>query len=204
MKPVTKKVIKNEFCKVLQKMLLKMFDIDVSLEKAYGIFKLCVFLPFHIATKNDAKVVLGGVGIFRTYKTNHTGTEVPKFYGSEAVTRILTKGQNLLDYVLNPQLFRDPNADPEAVAKKAPAKKAEEPKKSAKAPAKKAKAKKAPVEEVENIEVDEEIIEEESKKAPAKKAKETTKKAPSKKVEVEKELADEVEDEDFDLDDFEL
>lgn len=199
MQKVTKKVIKNEFCKTLQKCLLKMFDINVSLEVAYGIFKLCTLLPYHIATKNDAKVVLGGIGIFRTYKTNHTGTEVPKFYGSEAVTRILTKGQNLLDYILNPQLFRDPNADPEAV-KKTSVKKAEAPaKKAPKASAK--KVKEAPAEEVE---VDEEIVEDEPKKAPAKKAEKPSKKAPSKKVEVEKELAEEVEDEDFDLDDFEL
>ena len=88
MQKVSGTITKKDFVKILKKQLLRLADIDVSLENGYKIFKICTLLPYWLANKKDVKVTLGGIGVFRTYKTNHTGTEIAKYYCSENISRI--------------------------------------------------------------------------------------------------------------------
>ena len=173
-------------------------------------------LPYALAAKKDAKIVLSGIGQFRLYKAParqtyfgmSKGSTIPKFYGSDTMIRILTAGGSLMEYCENPRKLRDPNyfttgAGAKKVAKKATEEVSIEESTSKKTAPKKAKVEE-PVEEDFDLDIDtsvDEEVKETPKKAPVKKP--TPKKTAPKKVEVEKEIVDEV-DTDFDLDDFEI
>ena len=181
MEKVDGNITKGDFCKVLQKHLAQVLGHEVSLETAYTIFKTCQLLPYQIANKKNFKVTLAGIGVYRMYKTR-SGNKVPKYYGSETVIRTATQGYDLMDYVLHPQKYRNPEGVIE-----------ETPKKEAKASTKKEVAKEASKKEASKVAPKKEA----SKVAPKK----ATKEAP-KKVQIEAEIASEVDD--FDIDDFEL
>ena len=196
MEKCTGHMIKAEFVKHLQKEFKEILGEDINLEKAYELFKMSILLPYQLASKKNIKIVLGGVGVFRLYKTRG-GNITTKYYTSDTVVRCLTKGYDLRDYVHNPQKYRNPDGTiSETPAKKVEAKKEEKPKK---AETKKVEVKKA------------EVKKEEEEKSTPKKA--TIKSTPApkssipKKAVVEAQLQQEIDDDvldDLDFSEFEL